>query len=287
MSSFCVFGMTALVARAMAEDEIGWYTGSGINRRELTREERAVLVDARAAELFEKRKTRQISPAFDAPQFAREWLDIAHRSTAIRGGVSWFAGPRWTTRATRSSAKSPSCQSSPGCHTTWRHAMRDEIPVTEQEEVAWREMERRQAQADHQPAGVTGAPERIFLVMGELDGPVRFGDLAEVTWSEDRQFDADIEYVRAQPVATTVPASDEPPFLQRLRDEVRELNGRLEKLEAFIPTAAFRMLDDTDRVLLQRQANQMHGLAQTLNQRIHNAAEKHRREAGSPQGGAE
>lgn len=95
------------------------------------------------------------------------------------------------------------------------------------------------------------------------------------------------ELRRAQPAAATVPASDEPPFLQRLRDEVRELNGRLEKLEAFIPTAAFSMLDDTDRVLLQRQANQMHALAQTLNQRIHNAAEKHRREAGSPQGGAE
>lgn len=92
MSSFCVFGMTALVARAMAEDEIGWYTGAGVNRRELTREERAALVDARAAELFEKRKTRQISPAFDAPQFAREWLDIAHRSTTVRGGVSH--GPR-------------------------------------------------------------------------------------------------------------------------------------------------------------------------------------------------
>lgn len=94
MSSFCVFGMTALVARAMAEDEIGWYIGGGVNRRELTREERAVLVDARAAELFEKRKTRQISPAFDAPQFAREWLDIAHRSTTVRGGCLMVRGPK-------------------------------------------------------------------------------------------------------------------------------------------------------------------------------------------------
>ncbi|GAA0493480.1 hypothetical protein GCM10009097_06650 [Pigmentiphaga daeguensis] len=89
-----MFGMTALVARAMAEDEIGWYTGAGVNRRELTREERAALVDARAAELFEKRKTRQISPAFDAPQFAREWLDIAHRSTTVRGGCLMVRGPK-------------------------------------------------------------------------------------------------------------------------------------------------------------------------------------------------
>ncbi len=94
MSSFCVFGMTMLVARAIAEDEIGWYTGNGANRREMTREERAVLVDALADELFEKRKTRQISPAFDAPQFAHEWLDIARRSTSVRGGCLMVRGPK-------------------------------------------------------------------------------------------------------------------------------------------------------------------------------------------------
>jgi len=54
---------------------------------------------------------------------------------------------------------------------------------------------------------VSGAPERIFLVVGELDEPIQFRELADVTWCKDRQFDADIEYVRAQPVQDEQPAS--------------------------------------------------------------------------------
>ncbi|RZS80615.1 hypothetical protein [Pigmentiphaga kullae] len=96
MSSFCVFGMTALVARAIAEEEIGWTVpGENFSRpRQISREERAALVDKRAAELFEKRAVRQISPAFDAPQFAHEWLDIARRSTRVRGGCVMVRGPK-------------------------------------------------------------------------------------------------------------------------------------------------------------------------------------------------
>jgi len=96
MSSFCVFGMTALVARAIAEEEIGWTVpGENFSRpRQISREERAALVDKRAAELFEKRAVRQISPAFDAPQFAREWLDIAQQATTVRGACLMVRGPK-------------------------------------------------------------------------------------------------------------------------------------------------------------------------------------------------
>ncbi|MPS30538.1 MAG: hypothetical protein E2576_14500 [Alcaligenaceae bacterium] len=88
--------MTALAARAMAEDEIGWTVPdeNGARRRQISREERAALVDKRAEELFEKRAVRQISPAFDAPQFAHEWLDIARRSTEVRGGCLMVRGPK-------------------------------------------------------------------------------------------------------------------------------------------------------------------------------------------------
>jgi len=102
MSSFCVFGMTALVARAIAEEEIGWTVpGENFSRpRQISREERAALVDKRAAELFEKRAVRQISPAFDAPQFAHEWLDIARRSTEVRGGCLMVRGPKVNDKGT-------------------------------------------------------------------------------------------------------------------------------------------------------------------------------------------
>ncbi len=77
--------------------------------------------------------------------------------------------------------------------------------------------------------------------------------------------------------AQAEPVSDEPPFLQRLRVEQRELQERYEKLEAFLTTLAFSMLDNDDADLLVKQSIQQHSLLQTLNQRIHSATEKHLR----------
>lgn len=44
---------------------------------------------------------------------------------------------------------------------------------------------------------VTGAPERIYLVVGDGVEGEAFGDLHEVTWCADRQGPGDVEYVRA------------------------------------------------------------------------------------------
>jgi hypothetical protein len=51
---------------------------------------------------------------------------------------------------------------------------------------------------DFIPPKVNGAPERIWLVVGEGEGQdVAFGDCDEVSWCEHRVFDMDVEYVRA------------------------------------------------------------------------------------------
>lgn len=55
-----------------------------------------------------------------------------------------------------------------------------------------------------QRAGRAGAPDRIFLVIGEgVPANTPFSQLAEVAWCPDRVNDTDIEYVRAQPAATS------------------------------------------------------------------------------------
>lgn len=72
-------------------------------------------------------------------------------------------------------------------------------------------------------------------------------------------------------------ATDEPPFLQRLRIEQHALSVRQEKLEAFCESQEFSSLGETQRALLERQRNQQHALLQTMNQRINSAAEQHLR----------
>nr|DAJ39486.1 MAG TPA: hypothetical protein [Caudoviricetes sp.] len=41
-------------------------------------------------------------------------------------------------------------------------------------------------------------PQRIFLNLGEIEnsGVKDFKELSDITWSEDRVFDSDIEYIR-------------------------------------------------------------------------------------------
>jgi hypothetical protein len=41
---------------------------------------------------------------------------------------------------------------------------------------------------------VTNPPERIFLVMGDVDQNCDFKECEEVMWCEDKQWDSDVEY---------------------------------------------------------------------------------------------
>lgn len=83
MSSFCVFGVTREQCKKIARDKISQYDKD--IERFLTQEEYAARVDAMAKELFEGgARSKQISPAFDAPQFARDWIAVGLKAQAIR-----------------------------------------------------------------------------------------------------------------------------------------------------------------------------------------------------------
>ena len=77
-----------------------------------------------------------------------------------------------------------------------------------------------------------------------------------------------------QPAAPQGDVAGEPGWLQRLRDEQRELAERYDSLSKFIESYAFPLLDATQQSLLERQVNQQHALLQTLNQRINSATER-------------
>ena len=44
---------------------------------------------------------------------------------------------------------------------------------------------------------VHGAPDRIYLVYGDVPEDTRHADCAEVTWCEDRVGESDVQYIRA------------------------------------------------------------------------------------------
>lgn len=81
MSAFCVFGMTEPIARKAAAKAWEKHLGA------MTKQERACLTDADEADwiavkteyLLAKAKPVQLSGAFDAPQFASDYIALAKR----------------------------------------------------------------------------------------------------------------------------------------------------------------------------------------------------------------
>lgn len=57
------------------------------------------------------------------------------------------------------------------------------------------------------PSFVKTSPARIYLVIGDnLEDGDEFNDLGDVTWCQDKQYETDIEYVRADVVREIVAA---------------------------------------------------------------------------------
>ncbi|MGK5049500.1 hypothetical protein ACQ4WP_26930 [Janthinobacterium sp. GB4P2] len=86
MTAFCVFGISKSLCKKSAEkkqetfemvDGEGLFLGKRV-RRNISIQEWAARRDALAATMFAETERRtQISPKFDAPQFANDWINSA------------------------------------------------------------------------------------------------------------------------------------------------------------------------------------------------------------------
>lgn len=76
MTSFCIFGVSKSTCKKQAEAKVPTGAWKELGRPP-TIQEWAAKRDEIAAELFERADRRvQVSPAFDAPQFALDWLNV-------------------------------------------------------------------------------------------------------------------------------------------------------------------------------------------------------------------
>lgn len=83
MTAFCVFGITRSQCKKIAEEKTPTYSKE--LKRDFTKEEFAARVEEMAKELFEAGvRTKQISPAFDTPHFAEDWISIGIKAGEIR-----------------------------------------------------------------------------------------------------------------------------------------------------------------------------------------------------------
>lgn len=80
MSTFAVFGMT----RAMALEIARKQTSTRHKGNDLSETEWLALVEQVADEIMAGERVRQLSPMFDAPQYAAEFIDIAKRTERCR-----------------------------------------------------------------------------------------------------------------------------------------------------------------------------------------------------------
>lgn len=78
MGGFCVFGVSRSICRKQAEKKTLTWISDGEKRIELTVIEWGERVAAAADKLFNTTEKRvKISPEFDAPQFCRDWINVA------------------------------------------------------------------------------------------------------------------------------------------------------------------------------------------------------------------
>lgn len=77
MSAFCVYGMT--ITHAMKHAEKRLERGHDCKTKEEWKEK----VGEVAETILVSHAPVQVSPTFDAPQFAREWIEVAQRTSKI------------------------------------------------------------------------------------------------------------------------------------------------------------------------------------------------------------
>lgn len=84
MSGFCVFGMTEALAKRLARDAADKHAFTREERDSMTPEKWEAWIAEKAEDILEHGNVRQVSPAFDAPQFAEEWIVLAKRTARAK-----------------------------------------------------------------------------------------------------------------------------------------------------------------------------------------------------------
>lgn len=95
MSAFCVHGVTrsACLATAKKKVDIVLINGMGRRIRLMSEVEWGRCVGFPAAAMFSKAKSSAVSPRFDAPQFARQWMDLSTKSGDLKDGCLMALAP--------------------------------------------------------------------------------------------------------------------------------------------------------------------------------------------------
>lgn len=92
MSAFAVFASSLPVARLRAEKRVPLVVKQ--TKVRLTESEWRAKVEEIAVDLFSQMAPVQVSPAFDAPQFAEEWISLARTTQLFEGFVIKCRGPK-------------------------------------------------------------------------------------------------------------------------------------------------------------------------------------------------
>jgi hypothetical protein len=86
MSAFCVFGMTLAIAKKRAEKKL--------SDTSIPMDQWNERVLAEAEKILAHANPTQVSPPFDAPQFARDWIEVAKRTSRISGAKVMARKPK-------------------------------------------------------------------------------------------------------------------------------------------------------------------------------------------------
>ncbi len=84
MTTFAVFGMSENWAREDAREFTGTIKTVDGKRVELTIAEWEAAVEVQVAKIMAGNKSVRLSPFFDAPQYAQQFIDMARRSITCR-----------------------------------------------------------------------------------------------------------------------------------------------------------------------------------------------------------
>ncbi|MEE4460767.1 hypothetical protein V2S84_01230 [Azotobacter chroococcum] len=80
MSTFAVFGMTEHYAREEARKK----TPTVVGKIELTEQQWLAAVEARSQKTMNSARVVQLSPMFDAPQFAEQYIELLRKAGKAR-----------------------------------------------------------------------------------------------------------------------------------------------------------------------------------------------------------